>query len=220
MAYSWLQTHACSAEKVLWRRILMSCRWQLNDFTALYEERQRAEIEWCERERKKTFFFPLQLEQSSVRGRESERWEGAHCPHVAEQLPAELTSARLNDNTSRWPSNSDLWPLAVHQVLRNVQPSDRCAGLSSARPQSIAATVKQYLGKEGTTRHSQKGGKSLLAECWCSSFSLFLSPSLFFALVKNICRECVSVKSLLCGRGQRVTMSLWVTAVMASWGYI
>lgn len=196
----------------------MSCRWQLNDFTAFYEERQWAGIEWCEEKENASDFLSLKHEQLSLRGRESERCEGAHCPHVAEQLPAELTSLRLNDNTSRWPSNSDLWPLAVHQVLRNVQPSDRYAGLSSACLQSIAAKVKQYLGKEGTTRYSQRKKNVFTLALISHSLSLFLSS--FFALVENICRECVSVKSLLCGRGQEVTMSLWVTAVMASWGYI
>lgn len=129
----------------------------------------------CEgKKKRKWFFFTLKHEQSRMRGRESERCEGAHCPHVAEQLPAELTSPRLNDNTSRWPSNSDLWPLVVHQVLRNVQASDRCASLSSACLQSIAAKVKQHLGKERATRHTQK--KTLNAGAYltlCLSFSLF-----------------------------------------------
>lgn len=123
--------------------------------------------------------------------------------------------SELNDNTSRWPANSDLRPRA-----RCWETSD-CPIVVWAPSHLPASNQSQETSNNNQIKWDNKLHRTALWQspqhdvlklCACSVCSS--------ALVKNICRECVSVKSLLCGRGQEVTISLWVTAVMASGGYI
>lgn len=191
----------------------------LQPFTRKDSKRQKSGVR-----RKKTasdFFFFFTCKQWSERGRESERCEGAHCPHVAKQLPAEPTSpsSTITQVGGRQTLTSDLWPCS------------RCWETSKrpivARAYHLPAFSQSRQKSDGIWWKGEKQGahrekEHLQSERWRSPLSVLpsLVRSSFFALVENICRGCVSVKSLLCGWGQEVTMSLWVTAVMASWGYI
>lgn len=97
-------------------------------------------------------------------------------------------------NTFRLYNNTCWWPLTPNPTDTGLRLSIRCWEMFNCPPNpQIREKLKHYNGTE----------MCQMCLCFCLA-----------ALVENIWRECVSFKSPLHRRGQKVTVSLRVTAVM------
>ncbi len=160
------------------------------------------------------------------RRRESELCKGTHRPLVAEQWPAALTCPSCTTTqvgglwvvtqqtlTSACTSGVEkrstvqlLWepPICLPPVLSS---GAHVRHLRQNQTNEWSDTVTNYQTADWWHQSPESEKKNSLKMCFCLCLA---------ALVKNIWSVCVSFKSLLHRRGQKVTISVWVTAVMVS----